>query len=167
MLAGGEEAKRCPDCGLELFEEEVAIKMLDSVIVAEDSGALRHKLAEILTERGMAKGVVRCADGSEFITSFMEQHLKDRTPRLAVLDVNMPVINGINAAISLRAIEKGYEFQRPTPILFFTSKQCDETFKKVLSYTKPAKYINKGTGSSPDEFADRLAAVLGRLLTTN
>ena len=62
----------------------------------------------------------------------------------------MPVVNGVNAAIAMRAIEKGYDLKKPIPILFFTAKQCDETFKKVLSYTTPAKYINKGTGTSPD-----------------
>lgn len=166
MYADGDEIYRCPDCGLNLTEviEPQHFRTLEKVIIAEDSTALVNKIAEILEQRKMAEWVTKCADGSEFLTRFVEHIEQKRPVNLAILDVNMPIINGVNAAIAMRAVEKGYELKKPVPILFFTAKQCDETFKKVLSYTKPAKYINKGTGSSPDEFADRLAQVLSQLL---
>lgn len=166
MYADGDEIHRCPDCGLRLtgIEDAPQLRTLEKVIVAEDSTALVNKIAQILEERKMAEWVTKCADGSEFLTRLVEQLEQKKNVNLVILDVNMPIINGVNAAIAMRAIEKGYDTGKTIPILFFTAKQCDETFKKVLSYTKPAKYINKGTGSSPDEFADRLYQVLNHLL---
>lgn len=166
MYMDGDEIHRCPDCGMTLADvpHQEQFHILEKVLVAEDSPALINKIAQILEENKIAEWVTKCADGSEFITSFVEQLEQGRPVNLVILDINMPVINGVNAAIAMRAIEKGYEQNKPVPILFFTAKQCDDTFKKVLSYTKPAKYINKGTGSSPDEFADRLYHVLSHLL---
>lgn len=166
MFVEGDEVARCPDCGLTLsdYAEDEHFRILEKVIIAEDSTALINRIAQILEERRMAEWVTKCADGSEFLTRFVEQLEQKRTTNLVILDVNMPIINGVNAAIAMRAIEKGYDVKKPVPLLFFTAKQCDETFKKVLSYTKPAKYINKGVGASPDEFADRLYQVLSHLL---
>lgn len=166
MFAGGDEVKRCPDCGLELMDvAEPRFAKLDKVIIAEDSAVLRDKIGEILEEKGIAEWVTKCADGSEFLQAFAQCEAQKKPVNLAIVDVNMPIINGVNATIAMRAIEKGYEVKRLVPILFFTSKKCDDTFKKVLNYTKPAKYINKGTGNSPEEFADRLYKVLHHLLT--
>lgn len=166
MFQEGDEIHRCPDCGFTLTDvtDQAELRTLEKVLIAEDSAALINRIAQILEERRMAEWVTKCADGSEFLTRLVEQLEQKRAINLVILDVNMPIINGVNAAIAMRAIEKGYDSKKPIPILFFTAKQCDETFKKVLSYTKPAKYINKGIGSSPDEFADRLYQVLSHLL---
>jgi len=166
MYVEGDEVWRCPNCGMNLGDiaEPEKLRTLEKVLIAEDSKALINRIAQIMEERRMAEWVTKCQDGSEFLTRLVEQFQQKRAVNLVILDVNMPIINGVNAAIAMRAIEKGYEFKKPIPILFFTAKQCDETFKKVLSYTKPAKYINKGTGANPDEFADRLLHVLTDLL---
>ena len=166
MYVEGDEVQRCPNCGMNLTDigESAQLRTLEKVIIAEDSKALINRIAQILEERRMAEWVTKCEDGSEFLTRVAEHFQQKRPINLVILDVNMPIVNGVNAAIALRAIEKGYESPKSIPILFFTAKQCDETFKKVLSYTKPAKYINKGTGSNPDEFADRLYQVLLQLL---
>lgn len=166
MYVEGDEVHRCPNCGTSLAEvaEQAHLRTLEKVIIAEDSKALINRIAKILEERRMAEWVTKCEDGSEFLTRVAEHFQQKRPINLVILDVNMPIVNGVNAAIAMRAIEKGYESKKSIPILFFTAKQCDETFKKVLSYTKPAKYINKGTGANPDEFADRLYNVMHQLL---
>lgn len=166
MYVDGDEVMRCPNCGMNLHDisEGQPLRTLEKVIIAEDSKALVNRIAQILEEHRMAEWVTKCEDGAEFITRLTEHFQQKRNVNLVILDINMPIVNGVNAAIAMRAIEKGYEMPKPIPILFFTAKQCDETFKKVLGYTKPAKYINKGTGNSPDEFADRLYKVLTHLL---
>jgi len=166
MFVDGDEVHRCPNCGMDLVDagEPGEIRTLEKVLIAEDSKALINRIAQILEDRRIAEWVTKCEDGSEFLTRLVEQFQQKRPVSLVILDVTMPVVNGVNAAIAMRAIEKGYDLKKPIPILFFTAKQCDETFKKVLSYTTPAKYINKGTGTSPDEFADRLLQVLTTLL---
>lgn len=170
MLSEGNELTHCSICGLILQREEPdakaheRIKTLQNVVAAEDSPVLLKTLSQMLVDRNITKTVEACKNGEEFISSVVER-LKNNLPiSLVILDVNMPVLNGINAAVIFRAIERGFGKKRPTPILFFTSYRCDDTFKKVLKYCAPAKYINKGTGSSPEEFAQRLYQVVSQLL---
>ena len=171
MLTEGDEICHCSICGLILHREEAQakpaekLKTLQSVVAAEDSPVLLKTLSHMLVDKNITRGVEPCKNGEEFITA-MVGRLKQNLPiSLVILDVNMPILNGINAAVIMRAIERGFGKKRPTPILFFTSYRCDDTFKKVLKYCAPARYINKGTGSSPDEFAQRLYQVVSQLLT--
>ena len=170
MLSEGNELTHCSICGLILEREapdakaRERIKTLQNVVAAEDSPILLKTLSQMLVDRNIAKTVEPCKNGEEFISRVVER-LKNNLPvSLVILDVNMPVLNGINAAVIFRAIERGFGKKRPTPILFFTSYRCDDTFKKVLKYCAPAKYINKGTGSSPEEFVQRLYQVVSQLL---
>jgi CheY-like chemotaxis protein len=169
MLSEGDEIKHCSVCGLILHQEQAGeepqLKTLQHVVAAEDSTALLKTVTRMLMDKKITKSVDACKNGEEFITMAVERIKKNQPISLAILDVNMPILNGINAAVIFRAIETGYGRKRPTPILFFTSYKCDDTFKKVLKYCKPAKYINKGTGSSPEQFAERLYQVVAQLLT--
>ena len=169
MLSEGDEIVHCSVCGLILTtpekKKEAKLKTLQNVVAAEDSQVLLKTLSRMMIDKKIAKSVEACRDGEEFITKVMERNKQNLPISLAVLDVAMPVLNGINAAVIFRAIEKGFGKKHKTPILFFTSYRCDETFQKVLKYCAPAKYINKGTGSSPEEFAERLYQVVSQLLT--
>jgi len=169
MLADGDELMHCSVCGLILHSEkedepEETIKTLQHVVAAEDSTALLKTVSRMLMEKKITKSVDACKNGEEFINTVVGRVKGGDPLSLVILDVNMPILNGINAAVIFRAIEKGFEKKRTTPILFFTSYKCDDTFKKVLKYCKPAKYINKGAGSSPEEFAERLYQVINQLL---
>ncbi len=170
MVSGGEELAHCSNCGLILQKDqpkqkkEAKIRPLQYVIAAEDSPLLLKSISNMMLEHGITKQVEPCKNGEEFITKVTERLKENQPISLTVLDVAMPILNGINAAVIFRAIEKGFDRKRFTPILFFTSYKCDDTFKKVLKYTAPAKYINKGTGSSPEQFAERLLQVVSQLL---
>ena len=169
MLTEGDEIAHCSICGLILHKEEAKkpaekLKTLQNVVAAEDSPVLLKTLSHMLVDKNITKGVDPCKNGEEFIATVVERLKKNFPISLVILDVNMPILNGINAAVILRAIERGFAKKRPTPILFFTSYRCDDTFKKVLKYCAPARYINKGTGSSPEEFAQRLYQVVSQLL---
>lgn len=175
MVSGGEEIAHCSNCGLILQTSEkqraaggpveAKIRALQYVIAAEDSPLLLKSIGNMIQGQGIAKEVESCKDGEEFITKVTERLKQQQNVSLAILDVAMPILNGINAAVIFRAIEKGFGKKRFTPILFFTSYKCDDTFKKVLKYAAPAKYINKGTGSSPEQFAERLMTVISQLLS--
>ena len=169
MLTEGDELIHCSICGLILQKEEAKkpadkLKTLQNVVAAEDSPVLLKTLSQMLLDKNITKGVDPCKNGEEFITAVVGRLKKNLPISLVILDVNMPILNGINAAVIFRAIERGFGRKRPSPILFFTSYRCDDTFKKVLKYCAPAKYINKGTGSSADEFAQRLYQVVSQLL---
>lgn len=169
MVSGGEELAHCSTCGLILHmpdkKKSSALRSLQYVIAAEDSPLLLKTITHMIQEKGISKEVESCKDGEQFIAKVTERLKNNNQVSLAILDVAMPILNGINAAVIFRAIEKGFGKKRFTPILFFTSYKCDDTFKKVLKYAAPAKYINKGTGASPDQFAERLFEVISQLLS--
>ena len=134
-----------------------------SILISDDSAMVRELVADMLKENGLTKDVIASKDGSDFITLFVKK-ISEKTPfSLVILDVSMPILNGVNAAISMRAIEKALKM-KSTPVLFFTAQKCDDNFKKVLAYCKPALYVNKGVSSTPDLLASRVSQVITKLL---
>lgn len=165
IIRSGKETMECANCGMSLDKTALKIKPLKCVLAAEDTPLLLKKVTEMLELKNIANNVVPCKNGEEFIAKATGRMRAGLPVSLAILDVNMPIMNGINAAIVLRSIERALDKNKPAPILFFTSNRLDKTFLKVLKYCSPAQYINKGTGSNPDEFADRLYQVIAGLLS--
>ena len=154
----------CIHCGMHVYDQcKKEVKPVKSILIADDSLMIRELISDVLTTKKLTKKVVASKDGADFITLFSKAISQKDPFSLVVLDVSMPILSGINAAIAMRAIEKALN-TNPTPILFFTAYKCDDNFKKVLSYCKPAKYVNKGVSSTPDQLASRIAQVLERLL---
>jgi CheY-like chemotaxis protein len=139
---------------------EVELHAFDHVLIADDVQLLRELLRDSLMSEGLARHVHSCADGEEFLQAMTEQLHKGKAVSLAVLDLDMPKLNGYQTAIALRAVERGFARTIPTPILFFTSHACDDVFRKVLDYCQPARYLNKGADATPDRIASRLTQVL-------
>jgi CheY-like chemotaxis protein len=165
----GLEEKRCIHCGLTLERnkavEQPVIKTFKHVISADDSRIIQSILSEMLLEAKVAEHVDICNNGMEFLSVITKQYLDKEKIDLVILDVNMPILNGISAAIALRALEKGFGIP-PVPIMFFTVKKCDETFQKVLNFCQPSRYLNKGVSSSPAEIVRRVSEVATRLVHT-
>ena len=138
--------------------------LFENVVICDDSALLREILKDALEQGRVCRKVICCANGEEFVQTMTEQLKSGLLVDLAILDVEMPVLNGFYGAIALRAIERAFRITMPTPLLFFSGRPCDETFKRVLDYTKPARYLNKGVeGGTPQRIAARLAQVLATL----
>jgi CheY-like chemotaxis protein len=88
------------------------------------------------------------------------QKAQNNNVNLILLDVPMPFLNGINAAIGLRAVERTYPTHHPIPLLFLTRKPCDDTFKKVIKFLSPAKYAGLGPSDHPAELGPRLGRII-------
>ncbi len=169
MLVDGKEVLHCFLCGMPLGDKpEVAskpkIKTLDQIMLADDSALAREVIIDQLVELKAARKVVALANGEEFIESFTRKMIEKTPPQLVILDIRMPGMNGINAGLSLRCIEKGFGVAKPVPLLFFSSVVCDDSLKAAMTRLKPARYINKGTGGTPDELATRIVSVISKLL---
>ena len=162
VIAEGRVERRCVYCGLVLDARDAALAAVDRAITVDDSPLLRDLLSDLLMERGLARVVTACRDGSEFLEAFTESLVKRRPPGFMVLDVQMPIINGIHAALGARAVERGFA-QGPIPIVFFSVAKCDENFRRVLHRCAPAGYLNKETAPTPDTIGDRLSAILRRM----
>jgi CheY-like chemotaxis protein len=152
-----------------LLEEsltEASEPPIDTIVLAEDTALIREMLKDSLVERRLSHRVVSCRNGYEFLSAYIRSRQggpEQRGVGLVILDVVMPILNGVSAAVALRAHEKGLGLSA-APILFFTSKRCDETFKKVLTFCQPAMYVNKGGSSSPEHLQQRVDKVITQLL---
>jgi len=136
---------------------------LETVFTVEDSTLIQALLNDMMVEEGLTRRVIPCKNGYEFLGRFVRESMTNSSVGLVVMDVKMPVLNGISSAVAMRAHEKALGLE-PVPLLFFTSKRGDETLRKVLVHTAPAMYINKGASSSPTDLKDRITKVVRQLL---
>jgi AmiR/NasT family two-component response regulator len=83
-------------------------------LVAEDATIVRLDICQMLLERAGFGEVVEARDGEEAV-ALAREHLPD----IAILDVNMPKLDGIEAARTILA-------ERPLPIVMLTA-YADET----------------------------------------
>ena len=171
ISAGGEEIIHCSICGLVLEADEPAaetneapVRKLKRVGIAEDSDTLRNLMVEVFKEQGISEEVFGARNGVEFVSSVNQHYQNRQAVSLAVLDIEMPMMSGVQAALSLREMEKQFGLKKKTPILFFTSKKCDDRFKGVLKQLEPSSYVNKGASSDPQELVKRVYKVLKVLL---
>jgi len=142
---------------------EAEAPKFESIILAEDSELVSRILKEMIIKKGLSNRVISCKNGFEFTISYL-QNQRGKVPiGLIILDVIMPVLNGISAAVAIRCWEKALELE-PVPILFFTAKRCDETFKRVLQYSRPAMYVNKGASESASSLEQRIEKIINQLL---
>jgi len=136
---------------------------LETVITVEDSSLISAILNDMMVEQMLTRRVIPCKNGYEFLGRYVRERMTPSKVGLVVMDVKMPVLNGISSAVAMRAHEKAGDLD-PVPLLFFTSKRCDETFQKVLLHCAPAMYINKGASSSPADLKERIGKVIRQLL---
>jgi CheY-like chemotaxis protein len=136
---------------------------LKTVITVEDTQLVSTILNDLLVAQGLTEKVISCRNGYEFLGRYIRARKSQVQVGLVVMDVKMPILNGISAAVAMRAHEQAQKLPE-VPILFFTSKRCDEIFRKVLLHTAPAMYINKGASSEPEVLQDRIAKVIRQLL---
>ncbi len=167
MVREGDEQVACARCGFVFKDTVQPMEALRAVLVAEDSPALLRKVSEMMEAREVTKTVVSCKNGEEFLETAVSRLRAGLPISMVILDINMPILNGVYAAIALRAAERGMGSREKIPVLFFTGNRCDDTLKKVIKFCAPAHYINKGAGSGPEEFAQRLYDVITGFLQSS
>lgn len=91
------------------------------VLLAEDNLLLQQAIRIVLQQKGFKVSVVK--NGKQAV-DMMQQHQVD----IVLMAINMPVMDGVEATIAIRA------FNKYTPIIAFTS--YDET--SMLQYIKQA-----------------------------
>jgi CheY-like chemotaxis protein len=131
-----------------------------TILIAEDTELLRQILADSLVDAQIARQVTQSANGEECLESFTRM-LRTGTPaELAILDLEMPGLSGLHAALAMRAVERGMGVN-PVPIVFFTGRPSDERLIAAIDLCQPARYLHKGSESgSALRVAQRLLEVL-------
>lgn len=156
----------CVYCGFVLdvtLEVGPAAPAAACILTADDAEMTRELLSGMLVKNRLAREVVSVENGQEFITALTKRLAGNLPVDLAILDLQMPVMDGITAARVMRAVEEKYRVEK-TPILFFSARKCDETLKQQLSLFAPASYINKGTEADPLKLVERIDQLITYLL---
>jgi pSer/pThr/pTyr-binding forkhead associated (FHA) protein len=95
------------------------------------------------------KGVHAYRTGEDILVDVSKSILKGRPPEAIIFDLRVPIINGINAAISVRAYEQGYKAEKKIPIVFLFDPPGKSSFDKVAHFCRPVKVISPG--NTPEE----------------
>lgn len=140
----------------------VVPRTLECVLTADDSASTRELLKGLLVARRLAKTVLAVENGQACVAEFTKQVAEGKAPSLVILDLEMPVMDGVAAARIVRAVEAKFQSVK-TPILFFSARKCDEALKRQLELLEPASYVNKGAGGDPAQLIERVSQLISRL----
>lgn len=93
------------------------------VLIVEDNELNRDIVQEVLKERGMI--VTEAADGKAAVDLFCGNPLG--TFDVILMDVHMPVLDGVSATRQIRAMER--PDAKTIPILALTANDCEEDIR--------------------------------------
>ena len=119
-----------------------------------------HGIRDVLVEKGLVDEVLEYENGLEltsgYATLVSENNILDA---VIIIDINMPVMDGISAAKFIRNIEsqKGVPH---LPIAFFSSVKADEKLRETMLELAPANYVNKASDPDPDKLVERVEQLL-------
>lgn len=157
---------RCTFCSFPL--EQLTFKELEStgtLIVADDAETMVCMISDFFDAKKLFHPILKAKNGGEVLQILAECWNKSKSVKLIILDIKMPVLNGAQVAIAIRWIEKGFQLQKPTPLIFLSAVRITDDLKKVMEYCQPSFYINKASaGGTPEELLNRMEQVARRLL---
>jgi len=95
------------------------------------------------------KGVHAYRTGEDILVDVSKSLSNGQLPSAIVFDLRVPIINGINAAISIRAFEQGHKSKDRILMVFLFDPPEKSSFDKVINFCKPVNLISPG--NSQDE----------------
>ena len=118
-------------------------------------------IENIIREKKLAKDWISVNNGGEFVQA-AAIGLRDKRPiDIVITEIRLPLLNGVQAAIAFRHLEKAFGEKTPAPIVLFTELGRDANVDKALEYLKPATYFQ--AVAEPVEFQRRFEALVDRL----
>lgn len=130
-------------------------KELRYILVADDSRYTRKIIMDILLEKKLADKVITFENGLELTSTYAKLLTTGENVDVIIIDINMPIMDGITAAKTIRSIESQNRVPS-TPIAFFSSVKADENLRGEMEMLSPAHYVNKGADPNPDKLAERV-----------
>ena len=132
----------------------------DYVLFADDSKFTRKMIKDSLIEKGLANEILEFENGLELTSGFAKLASEKKVlDAVIIIDINMPVMDGISTAKFLRNIESQKGIPH-LPIAFFSSVKADERLRDLLIELAPAHYVNKASDPDPDKLLKRLEQIL-------
>ncbi len=82
--------------------------------------------------------------GEEILAAASGAMFKDRPPSIILLDLRLPLVNGINVAIAIRAYELGYKKNQRVNLAFVFNPPDSASFDKVIKFCQPVSLVVPG-----------------------
>lgn len=98
--------------------------MIARILVVEDSSAMRAFVRAALEEAGMVREVVEASSGFEALRILPRESLD-----FAIVDINMPDVNGLELIRFMRASEA----HKTTPLLVISSESSERDRERGLT----------------------------------
>ena len=153
----------CSYCGFTLDIENLWEDTKSSIntyaLIAEDSKFTRTLLKELILKKAIASEVMAVTNGLELISEYAKLLKRNIRVSFAIIDLNMPVMDGLTAARTLRALEEKDSIIK-VPIVFFSGVKADEGFRRQMELLAPANYVNKGSDPDPENLVQRVQGLL-------
>jgi DNA-binding NarL/FixJ family response regulator len=92
-----------------------------TILIADDHPIVRQGLRQTIEEDGRLRVVAEANDGQKAVEA-----IAAHSPRLSILDIDMPVMNGFEAARAIR--QKGLS----TEIIFLTMHRDEDIFNEAI-----------------------------------
>ena len=143
--------------GVEKLRKEKEVSVDTYALIAEDSDFARKLLKELVSKSELASNVVAVSNGLELITEFKKLQQSNVKISFAIIDLSMPVMDGLTAASIIRSLE---EDAVKVPIVFFSAVIADEDLRKQMELLAPAHYLNKGSDPDPRSLVNRIHGLL-------
>ncbi len=105
------------------------------VLLADDHTLVRAGVKHLLEETGSVEVVAEAADGSEAVSEFQRVH-----PDVVVLDISMPVMDGIDACKKIKALDANAK-------ILILSVHTEEQYAIRLIHAGALGYITKRVSS--------------------
>ncbi len=131
-------------------------------LVADDSRFTRKIIEALLKEKNYSSQVMSFENGLELLTAYSKLLSEKKLIEIAIIDLNMPVMDGLTAARMIRALETR-NTTPAVPIVFFSAEKCGQDLKQQMENMEPANYVNKGSDPDPDKLAQRIEFLLNYL----
>jgi CheY-like chemotaxis protein len=153
----------CSYCGFTLDIENLWEDTKSSIntyaLIAEDSKFTRTLLKELILKKAITSEVIAVTNGLELISEYTKIFKRNVRVSFAIIDLNMPVMDGLTAARTLRALEEKDSIIK-VPIVFFSGVKADEGLRRQMELLAPANYVNKGSDPDPENLVKRVQGLL-------
>lgn len=132
-------------------------------LVADDSPITRTLIEGLMKLKGFSANVQSFENGLGLISAYSKLLSEKKPVDIAVIDLNMPVMDGLTAARTMRAIEEQNSVHK-VPVVFFSAEKADDNLRRQMEALEPANYVNKGSDPDPGKLAARVDALISQLI---
>jgi DNA-binding NarL/FixJ family response regulator len=132
---------------MQVLDERRSSVPVKSLLIVDDSAAWRRRVREILEEKAELRIIAEACDGFQATQRAAELKLD-----LVLLDIGMPVLNGLDAAAQIRRIS-------PQSKIVFLTQESDTDVRRAAVEAGAHGYVLKANAAS--ELLPTITTVLG------